>query len=105
MQTAKWAGADREGATLVERKRQLYYKKTLKWESVQRKHRCGMETGWYETKKQQREEMRNTRSKTVSEIDKLTVLYKQMLLLGNCGLLLETRKALCHRKGKGDRER
>ena len=63
------------------------------------------ETGRHETRKQ-RKEMRDTRSKPASEIHKLTELYKQMLLLGNCGLRLETRKALCHRKGgKGDRER
>lgn len=54
--------------------------------------------------------MRDTRNNPASEIQKLTELYKQMLLLlllllGNCGLLLKMKKALCHRKGKGDGER
>ncbi len=53
-----------------------------------------------------REKIRDTRSKAASEIHKLSELYKQtLLLLGNCGLVLETRKALCQRKEKGDRER
>lgn len=44
--------------------------------------------------------MKDTRSKPASEIHKLTELYKQILLLGNCGLLIETMKALCHRRGE-----
>lgn len=63
------------------------------------------ETGKQETKKQ-RKEMRDTRSKPASEIHKLTELYKQILLLGNCGFRLEGEEgSLSPERGKGDREK
>lgn len=39
--------------------------------------------------------------KAASEIHKLTELYKQIPLLGNCGISRETKRALSLRGGKG----